>query len=139
MGEAMIAETSMETGYPNASKSATSIALVLGLWCLVSPWVYGSYLLPDAWNSRIIGFVITVFALIRLGTADLKRTQWVSVINCMLAIWIIVSPWVLQYENNTDRLINSLCVGALLFGAALFSTLAIPRKTDNRLPAGIYK
>ena len=130
MGEAMMAETSMESAYPNASKSATSIVLLVGLWCLVSPWVYGSYLLPDAWNFRIIGSAIIVLALVRLSTANLKRTQWVSLISCLLAIWICVSPWVWQYEGNTDRLVNSMCVGAILFTAAIFSAGPVPREQN---------
>lgn len=131
MGEAMMAETSMESAYPNASKSASIVALLVGVWCVASPWVYGSYLLPNAWNNRIVGSVIALLALVRLSTADLKRTQWISLINCLLAIWICVSPWVWQYEGNTDRLVNSMCVGVLLFAAALFSALAVLRSAGE--------
>jgi hypothetical protein len=89
--------------------------------------VYGSYLLPSSWNNWIIGSVITVLALARLSTADLKRTQWISWANCLLAIWVFVSPWVFQYADNTDRLVNSVCVGVILFVVAMFSALAAPK------------
>src|ERR1700693_5514850 len=115
MSEAMMTETSMETGYPNASKSGSSIVLVAGMWFFASPWVYGFYLLRGSLNNWITGAVITILAIVRLSTADLKRTRWISWINCLLAIWIFVSPWIEQYADNADRLINSMCVGVILF------------------------
>jgi hypothetical protein len=124
MSEAMMTETSMETGYPNASKSGSSMVLTAGLWFFASPWVYGSYLLQESWNNWLVGAVIAILAIVRLSTADLKRTQWVTWINCLLAIWILVSPWIYQYADNTDRLINSVCVGVSVFAVAMFSAVA---------------
>ncbi len=128
MSEAMMAETSMATGYPNASKSGSLMALLAGLWFFASPWVYGSYLLRDSWNNWIIGAAIAILAIVRISSRDLTRTRWITWINCLLAIWIIVSPWIYQYADNTDRLINSLCVGVILFTAAVFSAVAAPRR-----------
>jgi hypothetical protein len=132
MSEAMMTETSMETGYPNASKSGSSLVLVAGLWFFASPWVYGSYLLRESWNNWIIGAVITILAIVRLSTVDLKRTQWITLVNCMLAIWIFVSPWIYQYRDNEDRLINSVCVGVILFAVALFSAVTASRANSLR-------
>jgi len=134
MSEAMMTETSMETGYPNASKSGSLMALLAGMWFFASPWVYGFYLLRGSWNNWIIGAVITILVIVRLSTADLKRTQWISWINCLVAIWIFVSPWIFLYRDNTDRLANSVCVGVFLFVAAMFSALAAP-KANSPKPA----
>jgi hypothetical protein len=131
--EAMMAETSAESGYPNASKSASSIALLAGMWFFASPWVYGAYPLESSWNNWIIGSVITFLAVARLSTADLKRTRWISGINCQIAIWIFVSPLVFHYADSTGRLVNSLCVGVILFVVAMFSALAAP-KTNTLTP-----
>ena len=132
--EAMISETSMDTGYPNRSRSGSIVALLAGLWFLASPWVYGSYLSPESWNNRIVGLLITVLAIVRLSTADLKRTQFISWTNCLLAIWIVASPWVYQYAENTDRLVNSWCVGVILFVAAMISALSAPRGGHRASP-----
>jgi hypothetical protein len=126
----MMTETSMETGYPNASKSGSSIVLLVGMWFYASPWVYGSYLLSGSWNNWIIGAGIAILAIVRLSTADLKRTQWISWINCLLAILIFLSPWIYQYADNTDRLINSACVGVILFAVAMFGALAAPKASS---------
>jgi hypothetical protein len=132
MSEAMMTETSMETGYPNASKSGSSMAMLAGMWFFASPWVYGSYLFRESWNNWIIGAVITILAMIRLSTVDLKRTQWITWINCLLAIWIFVSPWIYQYRDNTDRLINSVCVGVILFAVAMFSAVAASKANSPK-------
>lgn len=118
--EPMITETSMDSGYPNRTRSASIVALLAGLWFLASPWVYGVYLTPEAWNNRIAGLLITIVAIARLSVAD-RRTEWLSWINCLLGIWVLASPWIFQYAANTDRLVNSLCTGGILFVAATVS------------------
>lgn len=130
--EAMNSETSMDTGYPNRSKSASIVVLLAGLWFLASPWVYGSYLSQESWNNRIVGLLITILAIARLSAADLRRTQWISWANCLFAIWIMASPWVYQYAENTDRLVNSLCVGVILFVAATISAVSAPRAPKQK-------
>src|SRR5580700_10506444 len=129
MSEAMMSETSIESGYPNASQSASSIVLLAGMWFIASPWVYGSYLLPGSWNNWIIGSVITILAVVRLSMVDLKRTQWISWINCLFAVGIFVSPWVYHYVDNKDRLVNSVAVGVILLVVAMFSALAAHKAT----------
>jgi hypothetical protein len=125
--EAMISETSMDTGYPNRSKSGSIVVMLAGLWFMASPWVYGSYLSQEAWNNRSIGLLIIILATVRLSAPDLRRTQWISWANSLLAIWIFASPWFYDYAGNTDRLVNSLCVGVILFVAAMFSALSATR------------
>jgi hypothetical protein len=71
--------------------------------------------------------VIVILAVARLSAADLRHTRWISWINCLLAIWIFASPWVFQYAANTDRLVNSLCIGVILFLAAMISALSAPK------------
>ena len=124
MSEAMMTETSSESGYPNASQSGSLIILLAGMWFFASPWVYGFYLFRSSWSNWIIGAVITILAIVGLSTADLKRTPWISWINCLLGILILVSPWIHQYADNTDRLINSVCVGVILLAVVMFSALA---------------
>lgn len=137
MSEAAMTETSTDTGYPTPSKWASSIALLAGLWLIASPWVfaspwmYGFDPLPGSWDNRVVGLVVVALAVIRLSTADLKRTQWISWINCVLAIWIFLSPWVFDYSANTQRLVNSVCVGVGLFVVAMFSALAAHRTNTH--------
>ncbi len=110
-----------------AAKVASTIALLAGIWFFVSPWVYGAYTSPNAWNSWIVGAIIIIIAAIRLSSPPML--SWLAWINCVLGIWAFVSPWVYGYTGNTGRFVNSLVVGIIVFIAAVRSAtaFAIPR------------
>jgi hypothetical protein len=110
-----------------AAKVSSTIALLAGIWLFVSPWVYGAYTSPNAWNSWIVGAIIVIVAAIRLSTSPM--ISWVAWINCFLGIWTFASPWIYGYTGNSGRFVNSLIVGIIVFIAAVRSAtaLAIPR------------
>jgi hypothetical protein len=108
-----------------AAKPASTIALLAGIWLFVSPWVYGAAASPNAWNSWIAGALIFIFAATRLS----RSPAGVSWLNVILGIWTFVSPWVYGYTGNTGRFINSLCVGVIVFVAAMISANAMPHGT----------
>lgn len=92
------------------------ISLFAGLWLLVSPLIYGAYGNPSAWNSWILGALIFLFALIRIKRPGATGLSW---INSILGAWIFVSPWAYGYAGHPGRLVNSLCVGLIVFCSAL--------------------
>lgn len=108
---------------------ACSIAFLAGIWFFVSPWVYGSYGLSNAWNNWIVGAAIAILAAFRLGYPP--ETMWISWINCLLGIWTFTSPWVYGYNTDHDRLVNSLCVGVVLFVVGLWNGMSAPQ-TSHR-------
>lgn len=112
----------------NSGRAASMIALLAGLWFFVSPWVYGAYTMPNAWNSWFVGAVMVIFAAIRMGQPI--GTAAVSWLNAILGIWAFLSPWIYGYTGNTGRFINSLCVGVVVFVAALVSANAMPHGTQ---------
>jgi len=110
--------TPSEMRHTGGVKAASTIALLAGIWFFVSPWVYGAYTNPNAWNSWIVGAVIAILAASRLANPSVA---WMSWLNCLLGIWAFVSPWVYGYTDNTGRFINSLCVGVVVFIMAITS------------------
>lgn len=98
----------------NPMSVAAGLNLILGIWLFVSPWVYGAYTNPNAWNSWIVGALIAIIAAVRLGTR--APVSW---INAVLAVWVFFSPWIYGYTINTGRFINSLCVGVVVFILAI--------------------
>jgi len=116
--------TPVTTETPGA-RSASIIALLAGIWFFVSPWVYGAAASPNAWNSWIVGALIVIFAATRLN----RPLAGVSWLNVILGIWTFVSPWVYGYTGNTGRFINSLCVGVIVFVAAMISANAMAHGT----------
>ena len=104
--------------------TASVIALLAGIWLFISPWIYGMYGAANAWNSWIIGAVIVTLSSFRLGYP--MNTQWISWINVLLGIWMFISPWVYGYTVSQGRFTNSLCVGVIVFFAALRNAMAAP-------------
>lgn len=103
---------------------ASTICLLAGIWFFISPWVYGTFHDANSWNSWIVGAVVVIVAAVRLSTP--MTTAGLSWVNCLLGIWAFVSPWVYGYTFETGRFINSLCVGVILFIAAIASATATP-------------
>lgn len=112
-----------------AIRTASTINLLAGIWLFVSPWVYLAYRNSDSWNNWIVGAVIVILALIRLG--DPLGTRGVSVVNLLLGIWTFFSPWIYGYSGYTGRLINSLCVGVVVFAFGVVASSMGPTPTTN--------
>lgn len=112
-------------------KLASGINLLAGLWFFVSPWVYHISHIHDAWNSWIVGAAIVIFAAIRISSP--ATTMFLSWMNMLLGIWAFVSPWIYQYTADKGRLINSLCVGVVVFALAVSSLRSTPRQLNRPL------
>jgi len=102
---------------PAGANVAYIVSLLIGLWFFVSPWVYGAAGNPNAWNSWIVGALIALFSLIRLGSRG--GATYLGWANAILAVWVFISPWVYGYTANTGRFVNSLCVGVVVFVISL--------------------
>jgi ABC-type uncharacterized transport system permease subunit len=97
--------------------------LILGLWLVISPWAL-SYMMETipTWNAIIVGVVIAVAAIGAL-VAFHKWEEWVNVV---LAVWLIVSPFALDYASHTTVLWNQIVVGVLVGILALWAALTTP-------------
>ena len=97
--------------------------LILGLWLVISPWAL-AYMMETVpmWNAIIVGIVIAVAAIAAL-VAFHKWEEWV---NVALAVWLIVSPFALDYASHATVLWNQLIVGVLVGILALWTALTTP-------------
>jgi hypothetical protein len=115
--------------------AAAGLTLVLGLWYIVSPWVYGSTNAPAAatWNSVIVGILIALFAAARLRSpTPMPAARW---IDLLLGIWAFFSPWIYGYVGNEGRFINSLCVGVIVFALNIWSSGWRPNVVRTHSPS----
>lgn len=92
---------------------AQLINAALGIWLMVAPavLVYGP---PAQTNDRVVGPVIATFAIVACWEATRPVRQW----NLPLGAWLLVAPWLFGYAE-TQAILNSLAVGALVIGFAL--------------------
>jgi hypothetical protein len=76
-------------------------------------------------NDLLIGFLIAVIAGVRILTAgsigvyERPTMVWLSGLNVIFGLWLIVSPFVLGYADVTAALWNNILVGlvVVVFGA----------------------
>ena len=110
-------------GALNLTKAASTICVLCGIWFFVSPWVYGAYTSPNAWNSWIVGGFMILFGIVRVARP--AYSNFLSWFNMVLGIWTFFSPWIYGYvATNTGRFINSLCVGVIVFVFSIASAMA---------------
>jgi hypothetical protein len=93
-------------------------SLVLGLWLLFSPWLFGYTEAPTvAWNAYLLGIIIA-----GAGIAALVAYQkWEDWLKAALGAWLIISPWVINYGAFQTAMWNHIVVGALVLILAIWS------------------
>ena len=47
--------------------------------------------------------------------------HWQDPLNLILGLWLIASPWVLEYNGEANPTLNAVIVGVLIAAAALFA------------------
>jgi SPW repeat len=104
-------------------KLASSLNVIAGLWLIISPWVLHDQTQQVYTNNVILGIIIAVLAAIRAGGA--YRAAWLSWINLLLGLWVIISPWVLQFPaSQTQAFWNNVIVGVIVAILAIWSVVA---------------
>jgi hypothetical protein len=102
------------------ARTASGINVLLGIWLVVSPWVFHySAMAPAMWSSVIVGGFIVVIAAIRL--ASWRDTAPFSWLNLFLALCTIASPWVYGYAANSGGVRDNVILGILIAALAIRS------------------
>jgi hypothetical protein len=124
-------ETASETA---AGQIVGGSIFLAGLYLAISPWVVGfDGQPPMLFNNLIVG---AAAALLGLGlSAAFDRTHRLAWTVPVLAIWAIISPWVVRTGDlrTTDNEWNNVVTGAvlLLVGLATFA-MALGRTSRTR-------
>jgi SPW repeat len=108
--------------YTVQARTASGVNILLGVWLIVSPWVFDYSGRSAALSSVTVGALIALLAAIRL--ASLHNSAGLSGINLLLAFWTAAAPWIYEYAVNTGALWNNIVVGILISVLAVWSALA---------------
>ena len=99
------------------------LILLLGLWLIVSPWVY-SY--PQG-SQQMINAVVSGLVIAVLAAFDLYKTYfWAVVVNLLVGVWVAVSPWILRLAEQRVVLWNELLVSIAVVVLALWELRTDP-------------
>lgn len=95
--------------------------LLLGAWLFVSPWAmqYPSEMQSAIWNAHVLGAAIVIFA----ACAVYMPRVWEEALNTIFGIWMIVSPWALQFVSHRNVTINAIVVGLLVTAFAVWAMM----------------
>ena len=88
--------------------------LVLALFLFVSPWLFAfahGTLRIDTWVSAALVAIVSFIALVAFR-------DWEEWINCILGLWIALSPWILGFQHTAAMVVN-VAVGFLIAYLAL--------------------
>ena len=94
-----------------------AVNLLLSAWLFVSPWSMHYTHQAAAWNAWIFGCVTFAFAL----SSVLLPRVWESVVNMLLGLWLVVSPYLLRFASENSIAVNTVVVGALLVAFAYWA------------------
>ena len=70
--------------------------IVLGAILILSPWIFGFAVGPQSENSFGAGIVLIAISIAAL-TAFAVWQEW---LNLIVGLWLIVSPWVLNFQST---------------------------------------
>jgi SPW repeat-containing protein len=102
---------------------------VLGLWMLISHLVlhYPGFHSALLWNTWVVGLAIVLVSAGRFIAEIPDPSQ--DIVHAALGLWLIVSPWLLGFASHVTARNNSVVVGFLVAGIALWLVLV---ETDLR-------
>ena len=98
---------------------AKILSAITGIWLMAAPYALGIDKIA-ANNAHIIGPVIASFAIISFSPC----TSVVLKFNLPLGVWLLVAPWILNYEDIT-AIINDILTG---FFVIIFSLIKVKIK-----------
>jgi hypothetical protein len=108
-------------------KRASWINLILGIWLIMSPFVFGSMgLRVTVGNDIILGILLIASSWWILATVT--RAVGVSWFQMLCGIWLVIAPFVLQYRAVTHALANDVFVGILVFVVGLIESQAFEHR-----------
>jgi hypothetical protein len=104
-------------------RTASGINILLGIWLIIAPFVLGySNIERATWNAIIVGVLVLAMAAVRIS--DPARRPGLSWANMVLGIWLILSPFIMDYSRFAEPLWNDIICGVVIAGMAAWSAAA---------------
>jgi hypothetical protein len=136
----------VRTSYP-AHQWPNWLNVILAVWLFISPWVLGfgyggaetapavangaaavnNVAGTAAWNAWIVAVIVGLLSI----AAASRFAPWEEWVNVVLGVWLFFSPWILGYAGLYAATWNSLIVGFLIAGLAIWAVMAARRVTTR--------
>ena len=104
----------------NQSRIASWINVIVGIWLIITPYIYGYAGTTVGTSSILIGIVVGVLSLVR-AFSSLRGTFWLSWVNVIAGAWLIISPFVLGVTDSNAVFANEIIFGIVVGIVALWN------------------
>jgi hypothetical protein len=106
----------------------TYINLILGVWLIAAPVVFGSFATSRIAAANDIGLGVLLIAASAWIVAARTAHLYVSGFQLLCGVWLIVGPFVLRYGALSQVMtLNDMIVGALVVIVSVLETWTLVR------------
>jgi hypothetical protein len=108
----------------SSAKLCDVINLMLGMILFFSPWLFGLSAGAQWQTASTIGIIIAVLSIAAIAAFAV----WEEWVNLIAGLTLIVSPWLLDFQNSNAMGID-VAIGAIVAALAAFEVcLALIRR-----------
>ncbi len=94
-------------------QTTSGINVAAGIWMILSPFVLGFAAMHAVFaNNILMGIAIGILAVVRVSLPE-QKTAWLSIVNLILGLWLIISPFALGGAGAV-ALWNNLILGVII-------------------------
>lgn len=124
----------MMAEHPNMYAWVQPVVMVLALWLITSPLVFQYNDSPMLWSDVITGIVMFGIAAFAL---KVKRFAWVTYVNALVGVWLILSP-LFFWAPNAATYMNDTLVGTFLIAFSFVIPMSMPMPGPDIPPGWSY-
>jgi thiol:disulfide interchange protein len=108
-------------------KRASWINLILGIWLIIAPFVFGSTGLRTVTGNNIVLGILLIASSWWILAAKIQNAG-VSWFQMLCGIWLVIAPFVLRYRDVTHAMANDVVVGVIVFIVGLIESQALQHR-----------
>ena len=110
----------------NTAKAFGWVTAVAGVWEILAPFVIGySTVTGGLVDALVLGAVLLALGLWTALSRSETTIQFLSWIDAVLGVWLIVAPFIVAYSGSTGALVNDIIVGAVVLVVEVWGALAV--------------
>lgn len=109
----------------------SGLDVVAGLWLMLAPFIFDySANGGSIANDMIVGAAVLLLAGYEMFGENyrLSAPSWV---NVLLGIWLIATPFVLNFASGSAAMWNDIVLGVIVGCTALFNALSTPEESEG--------
>jgi hypothetical protein len=110
------------------ARSLSWLVAVAGLWEVLAPFILGySATTVAMWNAIIVGVALIVLSAWAALSEQVRLDRNLEWINVVLGVWLVLSPFALNYSTVVAAMWNDIIVGVVVIVLAAWAATTFGR------------